>query len=333
MKNQLLMKIQENFPLCKQPFLELGKMLNTSEANIIKNILELKDEKIIRQISGIFDTKKLNYKSSLVAFKVEKNEIEKVVDFINSHPGVSHNYERDHEFNIWFTIAIPQNAKIDLEDTIKYIASKTNTKEYLILPTIKMFKIAVKLDTSGKKELKENFKPKELKTLTLEQKHFDIIKLLQQDIELVSEPFLKIVNSLNISYDVFFHTVNELLESGVLRRFAGILNHRKAGFNSNAMVVWDINDDQTLHAGEIFANYSAVSHCYLRPRFKNWNYNIFTMIHAKSDDEIKSIIKSMQNEINFNSNCILHSIKEFKKTRIVYFSDNFKQWEQTNGIC
>ncbi|HHH51054.1 MAG TPA: Lrp/AsnC family transcriptional regulator [Campylobacterales bacterium] len=106
MKSKLLSIIQKNFPLTSRPFAVIADELNSDEDTIIQLLLEEKENKIIQQISPIFDTKRLGYSSSLVSFKVLREDIDSAVEVINSHPGVSHNYEREHPFNIWFTLAL-----------------------------------------------------------------------------------------------------------------------------------------------------------------------------------------------------------------------------------
>jgi DNA-binding Lrp family transcriptional regulator len=116
-----------------------------------------------------------------------------------------------------------------------------------------------------------------------------------------------------------------------MRRFASILNHRKAGFSANAMVVWDIDEKKSQDIGEIAASFSAVSHCYLRPQYPNWKYNLFTMIHGKTEDDTQKTIEDIANKIEYRDKMALYSSKEFKKVRIIYFSDEFENWEKENN--
>jgi len=327
MTKEILLRIQKNFPLVAKPFKEIAKELNTNENEIIKIIQKQKDEKIIRQTSAIFDTKSLGYKSSLVAFEINEDKIDSAVKIINSHPGVSHNYERNHKFNIWFTMACSPTSKLKLEKTIKILAKLTNANDYIILPTLKLFKISVKLDTTGKENKKEKVIKKEKIKIDMSPLHMDVVKLLQNDIEIKSEPFEDIISKLNISYEKFFNIVDELQKSGIMRRFASILNHRKAGFNANAMVVWDIDEENGEKIGKTAASFSAVSHCYLRPKYPNWKYNLFTMIHGKTKDETNRVIKDIENEIESKSHMPLYSSREFKKVRLQYFTESEKIWE------
>jgi DNA-binding Lrp family transcriptional regulator len=327
MKAELLSIIQKRFPLVAKPFAVIAEELGTDEETIIELISEEKNNKIIRQISPIFDTKRLGYSSSLVSFKVRREDIGKAVDAINSHPGVSHNYEREHTFNIWFTLAVAPDSKFGLKKTVEILAEEANAMEYIMLPTLKLFKISVKLDTTGNDAKKEIVAKPNKKSIDLTPLHHRVIALSQNDIPIVSEPFKDIVDELGLTYDAFFSILNELKDAGVMRRFAGILNHRKAGFNANAMVVWDVDDEKGEEIGKKAAEFSAVSHCYLRPKYPNWPYNLFTMVHGKTTEETNGIIREMADEIPHFSRRPLYSTREFKKVRIKYFSPEFEEWE------
>lgn len=327
MKDEFLKIIQSSFPLEKRPFEKIAKKLNSTEEEILDLYKSLKEEKIIRQTAAILETKKVGYKSTLVAFSVK--DIEKAAEIINTHPGVSHNYERNHEiFNLWFTLAVPEDSKLGIEKTIEILAKVTNTEQYIILPTIKMFKIGVILDTTSSSVEKEEIKRKEYKDINLTQLHKDIMYYLQKDIMPVKEPFKEIVERLNIDYDTFFEEINNLLEAGYIRRFATILNHRKAGFTANAMVVWNVPDEVVNGVGEELSQYKSVSHCYIRPRYQNWHYNLFSMIHGKSEDEVNQVITEISKKFNIKDFKSLYSTREFKKSRIEYFSKSFNEWEE-----
>jgi len=332
MKDEVLSRIQKKFPLCPRPFERIGDELGISEDKVLDILQEQKEAGIIRQTSAIFDTKRLGYKSSLVAFKIKEEDIDKAVEILNAHPGISHNYERNHDFNIWFTIAVEPDSLLGLEGTVKLLAEMTGAEEFIILPTLKLFKINVKLNTTGKDEKKEKVKRVKHKDIELTPLHRDVIQLSQYDIEFVKEPFKKIVDELGIDYDRYFEILGELQDAGVMRRFASILNHRKAGFNANAMVVWDVEEgEKGEEIGAKAAAFSAVSHCYLRPKYPNWPYNLFTMVHGKTHEETNAIIEEMAKEIPTNNYMPLYSSREFKKVRIEYFTSAFREWEERYG--
>ena len=139
MENELLFEMQNAFPMIQQPFKEVADKLNTTEDEVLSLVQKLKNEKIIRQTSAIFDTKRLGYKSSLVAFKVAEEKINEAAEIINQHPGVSHNYLRNHDYNIWFTMAVAPDSTLGLEKTIEILKKKTGAEDGIVLPTLKMF--------------------------------------------------------------------------------------------------------------------------------------------------------------------------------------------------
>jgi DNA-binding Lrp family transcriptional regulator len=328
MTQEILSRIQKKFPLVAKPFKVIAEELGITEDEVLSILQEEKKKNIIRQTSAIFDTKRLGYKSSLVAFKVPASKISQAVKFINSHPGISHNYERNHAFNIWFTLAVAPDSELGLEKTVDILAKLSGAEEHIMLPTLKLFKISVKLNTTGKDEKKEEVKQVVHKEIELTKLHHQIIQKAQYDIDMVSEPFKKIIDELDIDYETFFQILSQLQEVGIMRRFASILNHRKAGFNANAMVVWDVDEENGEDIGQKAAAFSAVSHCYLRPKYENWPYNLFTMVHGKTTDETNGIIDEMTTEIPSKSHMPLYSSKEFKKVRIEYFTPEFQDWEE-----
>jgi len=328
MQNELLYEMQNAFPMIERPFKAVAEKLNATEEEVLSLVQKLKEEKIIRQTSAIFDTKRLGYKSSLVAFKVAEDKIDEAAAIINEHPGVSHNYLRNHDYNIWFTMAVSPDSKFGLEKTIDILKERTGAQDAIVLPTLKMFKISVKMDTTGKRAKKEKVKKLAHKEIELTAQHIAVIKELQKDITVVEEPFKEATEKLGLSYDAFFAIANELKESGVMRRFATILNHRKAGFGANAMSVWAVPEEKGEEIGREMAEFSAVSHCYLRPSYPNWPYNLFAMVHAKTQEECDALIEEMAKESGLTEYGKLYSTVEFKKQRLVYFDDAFEAWEK-----
>jgi len=149
---EILNEIQWIFPLTAMPFHEIAKKFGLSPDTIKERLTNLKKSGILRQLSAIFDTRKLGYKSSLIAFEIDKNKLDYVAQQINRHPGVSHNYERNHQFNLWFTLAVPPGH--DLKSEVDKFKKLPGIKKIRMLPTIKLFKIGVKLDIVEEKKHK-----------------------------------------------------------------------------------------------------------------------------------------------------------------------------------
>lgn len=323
---KLLNVLQNDFPIIDKPFESIGKKLCISEQEVIGRIESLEYEKnIIRHIGPIFDTKKLGYKSSLASFKVSENEIDKVAETINKDSGVSHNYKRDCEYNLWFTIAV--SPEEDLENVCKKFIKLPGVIDYMFLPVLKTYKIGVKFDLDSNDEKLEELNTsdesveKEAENKELSEKDIIIIRALQDNLDLVHKPFKNIADRLNISQTELFDSINKFLESGIMRRFAALLNHRSAGFLSNAMVVWNVNEESIDRYGEFISKYKAVSHCYRRAVYPNWQYQLYSMIHADTKEKCDGIINDIANKIDYNEHKTIYSIKEYKKERVRYFPE------------
>ncbi|WP_457642281.1 siroheme decarboxylase subunit alpha [Persephonella sp.] len=327
LEKEILNYLQEGIPLVERPFEILARKIGVPEYKFIEIVEKLKREKIIRQISPIYDTKALGYDSSLVAFKIS-TDIEKAASIINEHPGVSHNYERNDEYNIWFTLAVPPDSKYGLEETVKILANFTGAEDYIILKTVKTFKIGVKLTFNNLNEkIEEDIVKKEKKVTELYRLEKEIIRVTQNDIPLVERPFEEYAKKLGISENSVINKLIKFKEMGVMRRFAAILYHRKAGFKANGMTVWNVPAGIADEIGNFFAKYRSISHCYLRETNGKWKYNLFTMIHGKSREEVEKFVDELSRETGLEDFKILYSTREFKKKRINYFSEDFYKWE------
>lgn len=320
---QLLNEIQKPLPYSSEPFDVIAQKLNSSVELIMEKLNHFKQTGILRQLSAIFDTRKLGYRSSLVAVEVEYDKLTDVAAIINKHPGVSHNYERENKFNLWFTIATPPGS--NLKSEVDRFATLPGVKKIRMLPTVKMFKIGVKLDMGGnqKQEIKPTEKKKEIQNVKFvasdEDKKF--IRELQKNMDISQKPFSKIATNLGISEQELFEKMQYYEKIGVMRRFAAILRHRDAGFLANGMIVWKVPENRIDEVGNSLGSFPQVTHCYQRPSYDDWPYNVFSMIHCKTKDEAFEVAKIIQKEINVDEFTILFSTKEFKKTRVQYFEE------------
>lgn len=322
---KILRTIQGDIPIVKRPFREIGQALGLEEDEVLRAIKDLKESKIIRQVSPIYDTRMLGYDSALVAFKVEPERTEEVSSFVNTYPGVSHNYERTHEFNLWFTIAVPPDIDVNLEDTVKFMAERVRAHKHIILRALRVFKIGVKLDYEFAKEREEiSLKDLTYKPLTDEEK--SIVKVTQEEMPLVKRPFLEYARSLGMEEEELIKKLVNLKQDGVLRRISAIVYHTKVGFLSNAMSVWRVSSEAVERVGNYLASFKGVSHCYERTTGDGWSYNLFAMIHGRTEEEIWDVVKVVSEETGVRDYDLLFSVREFKKRRIKYFSEEFYRW-------
>lgn len=332
---KLLYIIQSDFPLEERPYLALGQKLDLMEEEVIKRISKLKADLIIRQISAIFDTRVLGYKSSLVAMKIEPSILDKSAEIINSHPGVSHNYRRNHAYNLWFTVAVPPYSS--LEKTVDKLAELTRADKAWLLPTLKLFKIGVRLDTTGENPpdavVTDGFGYSEEQRLKANQNPLTLFEIqalgeLQEDLAVEARPFDKMAAKIGVSTDELLECARGFISEGRMRRFAAILYHRKAGYKANAMGVWKVSSEKLDEAGTQMAQFEAVSHCYQRPVYPDWPYALFSMIHGQSMEACEKIADSISKKTGITDYALLYSTKEYKKTRVKYFTEEVDEWER-----
>ena len=328
---ELLNLIQVAFPLEPQPFAVLGDKLGIVEDDVIARLAALKQDKIIRQISMIFDTRALGYKSSLIASRAPEGRVDEVADVISEHPGVSHNYRRNHEFNIWWTIAVPPESS--LEDHVQAVHDLAGAEATRIMQTIKMFKIGVDLDMTGKR-------PMDAKTTLpaysapkrpqgrLTPLEIAALRELQEDIALEPTPYASMAERIGIEEGQILDMANAFIDDGLARRFAAVMHHRQAGFVANAMSVWQVPEDRIEEVGYEMAGFAAVSHCYQRPTYPDWPYNLFGMLHARTKEECEVAAHAIEDQTGIRERRMLYSTKEYKKIRVRYYTDDFFEWER-----
>ena len=324
---QLLNIIQRAFPLVKRPYEHIGEELSISESDVIRRIGKLKDKNIVRQISAIFDTRRLGYKTTLVAMRIPSDTIDDGAQIINEHPGVSHNYERNGYFNVWFTVAVPPDG--DLEETVAGMAERTGAESYRLMPTIKFFKIGVNFDMVKEVGAADDyFSPDGFdqsvnegwnKAQEISEKEKEVIRELQEDVPLEPDPFTLMAERIGLTLDELFDAAKSFEERGLMRRFSAVLHHRRAGFSSNAMAVWKVPSERSVEVGNMMAQSKWVTHCYERPTFPDWDYTHFTMIHATTQEQCEEVAKEISEATEIDDYQLLYSTREFKKTRVKYF--------------
>ena len=329
----LLNLMQREFPLEREPFAALGRPLGLAGDEVIRRIESLKRGRVIRQISAIFDTRVLGYQSSLVAASIPANKLNSAAKAINSHPGVSHNYERNNELNLWYTVAVPPDSRLGLEGTVDVLHKISGAEKTRILPTLKLFKIGVTLDlnqgATAKKEAPQYGEADRASAdRNVSEDDKAAIRSLQEDVPLTPRPFDLWGRQVGLSCEELLERAYDLQRRKIMRRFSAVLYHRKAGFRANAMGVWKTPPDRVEEVGQIFAQYQAVSHCYQRPVYEDWPYALFSMVHGRSEEECEAVLDAMAAETGLTERASLYSTREYKKTRVRYFTPEMEAWEK-----
>ena len=332
---RLLNLMQGKFPIEPRPYKRVAELAGIDEDAAMARVQHLLDQRIIRQVTPIFDTRALGYSSMLVAAKVDPENPHRGAGVINAHPGVSHNYLRNHEFNLWFTIATEPDSKLGLEGTLDVLAREAGAESVRQLPTLKLFKIRMDLEMEGTTEdlarAAVAADPVELEPQPYDDFDVAVIRALQGDMPVIPEPYAPAAAELGIPQERFLQHLSGMQERGLLRRVAAILYHRRAGFSANGMGVWKVPEEQILDVGRQMAAVRGISHCYQRPTYADWPYSVFTMAHGRSKEECDAILDSIAETHGITERATLYSSTEFKKIRLLYFTDEFKAWEREHA--
>ncbi len=401
---RLLDVVQAAVPLEPRPFDAIARSIGIDEADCLARLRRLRDEAaIIRQISAIFDTRALGYESSLVGAQIAPQRLEGAAAIISGHPGVSHNYQREHELNLWFTLAVEPGSSLGLQGTVDRLRELTGAARMLLLPTLRTYKIGVRFDLSGDVPLaarppvpaelgatspgatvaakpsavpqwggrlarrqagglsqpdslpdtgdgsatpvRDNnpncadtadeprcartatVAPDQTTSTPLDQSQRRYVRVLQQDLPLIEQPFYAWASEAGCDVPTLLAAANRFIERRQMRRFAAVLRHRKVGMAANVMVVWQALDDRVDEAGACLAQFDEVSHCYRRPTYPDWPYDLYTMVHARSRDAIAALLERMSAAAGIPVGAMLWSGREFKKQRVAYFTDAMRKWE------
>jgi DNA-binding Lrp family transcriptional regulator len=332
---RLLNLMQGSFPIAPRPYQHVAARAEITEEEAIARVRELLDHRIVRQVTPIFDTRALGYSSMLVAATVDPDNPWRAAKVINEHPGVSHNYLRNHEFNIWFTIATEPDSPLGLDRTLEVLGEIAGAESIRQLPTLKLFKIRMDLEMEGGTDALskavEVAPPAEIERQPYDERDIAVIKALQGDMPIVSEPYAPAAKVLGMAQEELLEHLMSMQERRLLRRVAAILFHRRAGFSANGMGVWNVPDERIMELGPQMAAYRGISHCYQRPTYQDWPYSIFTMAHGRSKDECDAILDSIADSTGIDERATLYSSTEFKKIRLLYFTEDYRDWERKHA--
>lgn len=346
-RQKVLDEIQSGFPLVHDPYGELAQRLSLTREQVLSAIEALRDDGTIRQICASFSSKKLGYTSTLVAVKVsgDSNTVDRAAALISAHPEVTHNYLRPAEFNVWFTAIAPTQER--LLELVDEVAAETNCDDILNLPVTAMFKIRVDFSKMGqqRKEAAPAIScadaasdPEIAKRVELAHRRafgkssfdpsdpFDIalVRWASHDVR-GQHPFQDAART--IAGQVGDETVDEQRviarleqwkDEGLVRRFGAFVRHQNLGYAFNGMTVWNAPEERIHEIGHAFARLPFVSHCYCRPYNEKWPYNLYTMVHGKTQAELDDLVAQMKDLCGLEPR-VLVSTHEFKKALPVYF--------------
>lgn len=303
-------RLQTGLPICHRPFQKIAKELESNEPQVLQQTKQLKDAGIIRRIGPFINYRCLGFVSTLSAAHIEQERLPEVVDAVNRLSGVSHNFLRHHYFNLWFTLRVMTEKEIE---TILADLSSRFKVDFCSLPAVRVFKLDVCFDAeSDCQRLLENVEQKIVtEPITVTEIEKEILARLQDGLQITEQPFDFLCKS-GLDIDNVLNAVRSLLDKGVIRRFGAAVDHKKIGFAADALFACKVEPERTDKIGSSLAALPIVSHCYQRRPCRNFNYNLFAMLHSKNKKILNSFKNAFVKEYAITDYQLMTTIKRLK---------------------
>jgi DNA-binding Lrp family transcriptional regulator len=309
---RLCNELQTGLPIAERPFAIIARILKSSEAKVLKRTRTLVKLGVIRRLGVSINWRAIGKANTLVTAHIEQEDLKKVVSAVNKLRGVSHNYLREHYYNLWFTLRA--DSQKGLEIILKKL-SKRFRVAFNTLPVERVFKLDARFDAAsdGKRLLSVRRRcPLNAERCSLCVIDARILKGLQEGLKVVKRPFNFISKDKFEIYDGLLH-IAEMIHSGVINRLGAMVNHNKLGFAANAMFACKTEKSRAIVIGEKLAALGIVSHCYERKIFKGWPYNIFAMMHGSNMEDIRKVVERFIKKEKIKSFAVLPTAEKLKK--------------------
>ncbi len=303
--------LQEGLPVCRRPFEKIAKKLKSSEQEVLRQIKELEKSGIIRNFRAIVNFNALGFTGTLAAAHIEKKKLNSVVNAVNSLEGVSHNYARDHYYNIWFTLRAKSQREI--EKILRELSGRFGT-EFYSMPVERSFKLDVCFDAlSGGKSIltgkERKISPGRVMINQIEKR---ILEEMEGGIKISERPF-DFLCSGRLEIEDVLKIIQRLINKGVIRRVAASVDYKKLGFRANLLFACKVEERRIVMVGRELAKLAIVSHCYQRRPFAGFDYNLFAMCHGRSVGFLNSNLKSFAKKQGLKKIAVLSTVKSLKR--------------------
>lgn len=328
----LLEELQRRFPLDHRPFEVLGEKLGTSEQDCLQRIIRLKAHGTIRRIGGLFDAAALGYHEALLALRVPTSRLDEAAALLGQYPGVSSVQARNDPFNLWAAIAVPPTD--GLEQVARTLEALLKGEEAIALPVLRVYKAGADPDLSGLDTLVESGHPSTAQTLprpVLSDGDLRCIRLLQDDLPLLELPFAVWAEHVELTEDELFSWIKRMEHVGILRRMAAVLPPRRTSRSIMTTLVWQVPSERVDAVGARMALIREVSYCCRRPIGSSWPYPLFTGIQTDTETGWMAVVQRIQEQVGSFPHKHFFSVKDYKKSRVLYFDPALETWWREVG--
>lgn len=313
---------QREFPLTPRPFALVGQSMGIGENATLEIFEKLRKQQIISRVGAVVKPHTLGT-STLAAMRVPSARLEEIAGCVSNEPFVSHNYERTNEYNLWFVVAGP-NAEA-VKSTVESIEKLTGLEVLdLRLEQAYHLDLGFPLGDSRREHRKRPQWSNDYVPDALDRK---VLAAIEDGLPFVKQPYGVVAAAIGVDETSVIERLERLGALGVVTRFGCIVHHRKLGYTSNAMAVWDVPDGRVDAVAAVLVRNPRVTLCYRRCRsHPAWRYNLYCMVHAKSRDEALAVIGDLNIGAGLEGEpqTVLFSTRCFKQRGAV-FSDRKRE--------
>lgn len=312
----LLNDYQHDFPLEPEPFASIAGQLGIGQSEVLQMLTRLQQQGTVSRVGAVFRPRSIGA-STLAALAVAEDKLDDVAQMVSSYPEVNHNYQREHHYNLWFVVAAPD--EVALQRVLKEIEARSGCR-VLFLPLVEDYHIDLGFDMTGSKRKRAAFIDRHAgsprQPYLPSERESRLIAAIQSGLPLVERPYAAVGASLGQSETEVIEGVQNLIQLGVIKRMGVVVRHHELGYRANAMVVWDIPDEDVSQVGACLGKLEFITLCYRRPRrLPTWQYNLFCMIHGHDREEVLARVEEIRQGCGLQgiASEVLFSTRRFKQ--------------------
>lgn len=310
---RLLNDYQRGFPLLPRPFLAIGQELGLAEEAVLDSYRRFLAEGVVSRIGAVLPPRRVGV-STLAALAVPASDLERVAALVTARAQVNHNYQREHDFNLWFVLAARNEEA--LAEQLQEIA-RESACPLISLPLRESFHIDLGFDLAGGcKHVQPNAAALAERACALPELERSLLAALEPGLAVESRPFKVLGDRVGLSEDFTLELLGRWLAEGLIKRLGVVVRHHELGYTANAMCVWDVPDEDVSAVGRALAGETGITLCYRRQRAQpHWPYNLFCMIHGKAREEVLALRADLarRHGLDVHPHAVLFSTRRFKQ--------------------
>ncbi|MBU3724684.1 MAG: Lrp/AsnC family transcriptional regulator [Burkholderiaceae bacterium] len=313
---ELINRYQRDFPLSAAPFADIGRIQGLTDQQVMQAYRDALDSGAVSRLGGVFH-QSAGGASTLAAMAVPPDRLHAVAAQVSAEPGVNHNYEREHHFNLWFVLTA-QN-QLRLQQTLNRLELATGLP-IMVLPMVRPYRIDLAFDLNGSTASHTQGGSK-APVRVIREDEVPLAALVEEGLTICPRPFDVWAQEIGWPVEQVLSSLQEWLDTGLLRRFGTVVRHHEFGFDANAMTVFEVPAAQVDSFGLALAQQPEVTLSYQRVTAKSWSYNLYCMVHGRDRATVCNTITDLIQRCGLQAypHAVLFSLQRFKQQGAMRF--------------